>query len=247
MNQQTDKAVIYARFSPRRNASDCESIETQKSYCAKYCEFHQWEVLGVHEDAGLSGAKSDNRPGLQAALLQAKKNRAVLVVYSLSRLSRSTRDAIEIAEELNRAKANLCSVTEKIDTTSAYGSFFFTIMAAMGELERKQISERTSEAMHCHQQNGRKMSKIPPYGWKDDPENPARMLPDEQEVAIIDEIRELHEQKKSFAQIARELTKRGRKPRPRTKLFKGKPVTVTTGWSRFTVRNIVNRIIAGRC
>ena len=73
----------------------------------------------IRVDAGISGKRADNRPGLIAALDSACQARGVLVVYSLSRLARSVRDTLDIAERLERAGADLVSLSEQIDTTSA--------------------------------------------------------------------------------------------------------------------------------
>ena len=239
---QSKQAVIYSRFSPRRNADECDSITTQEDYCTNYCIFHKLEVISLHSDDGLSGATSDNRPGLQEALWVAMKNQAVLVVYSLSRLARNTRETIEIADQLKKAKAHLCSVTEKIDTTTAMGSAFFQIIAVLAELERKQISERTSDAMLNHQRNGRRMSKNLPFGWQLDPDNPARMLPDEDERKIIGLIREGREMGYSLRYIATWLTEQGYTPRPVYKKFKGRIVMVKGKWHFGTIRNILKKV-----
>lgn len=207
------RAVIYARFSPRRNADECESCNLQIEYCTNYCEFNKLEIVGTFRDDGISGAKAENRPGLQDAMSQAMRQRAVLVVYSLSRLARNTRETLEIAERLNHAKANLASIKEKIDTTTAMGKFFFTVMAAMAEMERKQIAERTSDAMLRHQANGRRMSYRPPYGMKTDPENRSRLTMHPYEQKVIERILEIYETGAGSRVICRILTEEKFKPR----------------------------------
>ena len=236
------KAVVYARFSPRKNAADCESIETQIDFCTNYIMFQHWEVIGIHEDRAISGAKCDNRPGLISAIEEAIKNKAVLVVYSLSRLSRSTKDAIEISSRLEKARANLCSVTENIDTTTAMGSAFFQIIAVLAELERKQISERTRDAMKFHQSQGRRMSKIPPYGWQDDPDNPARMIPEDTELKIINRIVEYKNRGYTLRRIADTLALNNHKPRMVKKKIEGVPFLVAGRWHHGLIRNILNRV-----
>jgi site-specific DNA recombinase len=59
----------------------------------------------LHVDAGVSGAKTSNRPALRRALTEAAGAQATLVTYSLSRLARSTTDAIAISERLTTAGA----------------------------------------------------------------------------------------------------------------------------------------------
>lgn len=65
----------------------------------------------------------------------------------MSRLARSTRDAITTSERLDKAGAALVSLSEKIDTTTAAGKMVFRMLAVLAEFERDQISERTTTAM----------------------------------------------------------------------------------------------------
>jgi len=221
-------AILYARFSPRKNAEDCESVETQLERARQYCGAAGMEIIGEYSDKGLSGARADNRPGLADALDHVCREKACLVVYSLSRLARNTRDAIEIAERLNRAGADLASLHEKIDTTSAMGRFVFKLMSALAELEREQISERTSDAMLRHQANGRRMSDRTPYGWIRNPRNPALLIIDEDEQALIQHIMAEHRHGVSLRQIARDLMAAGIS-------FRGGP------WHHTTLRRIIAR------
>ena len=71
----------------------------------------------------------------------------ILVVYSLSRLARSTKDTIAIAERLKAGRAHLVSLSEKIDTTSASGTMIFRLFAVLAEFDRDLVSERTRGAM----------------------------------------------------------------------------------------------------
>jgi DNA invertase Pin-like site-specific DNA recombinase len=92
---------------------------------------------------GLSGTKAD-RPGLAAALSAVCKGDA-LVVYSLSRLARSTAHTLQVSDYLEWVGADLVSLSEKIDTTSASGKMVFRLLAVLAEFERDLISERTTD------------------------------------------------------------------------------------------------------
>jgi site-specific DNA recombinase len=180
-------AVLYARFSPRPGAEACESVEKQLERCRAYCLGHSYNVVEEFSDKDLSGSRADNRPGLQRAIAAACRQSAVLCVYSLSRLARCTRDAIDLAERLNIAGADLAVIQENVNTSSPMGRFIFTLFSALAQLEREQIAERTSTAMLRHQLNGRRMTHTArcPFGKQPDPLDPARLVdhPGEQ-VAI---------------------------------------------------------------
>src|SRR5438128_95114 len=185
-------AVLYARFSPRPNAEECDSVEKQLERCRAYSLGHGYTVVAEHHDKDLSGARADNRPGLQNAITAACKRKAVLVVYSLSRLARCTRDAIDLAASLSAAGADLAVIQENVNTRSPMGRFVFILFSALAELEREQVAERTSTAMLRHQAKGRRMARPArwPYGRRPDPAGPARLVEDGQEPATITRIRE---------------------------------------------------------
>jgi len=222
------QAVIYARFSPRRNADKCESVETQLERCRDYCRLHDLEIIGEYADRNMSGKRADNRPGFQEAMEMACKKKAVLVVYSLSRFARSTKDAILSVEKLSKANADLASLHEDINTASAMGRFVFRLMSALAELEREQIAERTSDAMRRHQSTGRNMSgDKTPYGWKRNPSNRALMIEDDHEQAIIQDIIQLHNE--------------GKGPREITRIIEAKTDCRGGKWYHTTVMRIIQR------
>lgn len=158
-------AIGYVRVSTEEQATEGVSLKAQREKIAAYAALHGLALGKVFADEGLSAKRADNRPGLQDALTAVCKAKGVLVVYSLTRLARSTRDAIDIAERIDGCGADLASITEKIDTTSSMGRFFFRLMASLGELERDQVSERTITAMAHLRGEGKRISRIIPFGF----------------------------------------------------------------------------------
>lgn len=139
----------------------------------------------------------------------------MLVVYSLSRLARSTRDAIDIAERLADAGADLVSITEKIDTTTSIGRFFFTTIAALAQLERDQISERTCLAMAHKRSQRQRVSGIIPYGYRLSGDGVA-LLESPKEGKVVALIGRLREEGLSTRAIGGELERLGHRPRTGT-------------------------------
>jgi len=156
-------AIGYLRVSTLDQAREGVSLAAQEAKIRAWAVANDYKVAAVCQDAGLSGGRADNRPALQEALQGAKDGMA-LVVYSLSRLARSTKDAIAISDRLVKAGADLVSLSEKIDTTSASGKMIFRLMAVLAEFERDQIAERTKMAMAHLQRQGLRVGH-PPFGW----------------------------------------------------------------------------------
>jgi DNA invertase Pin-like site-specific DNA recombinase len=207
------QAVIYTRFSPRPKAHDCISCEFQEQKAREYCEYHGIDILAVYQDKSLSGKRADNRPGLQEALVHVCKERGVLVVYALSRLARSTKDAIIISETLEKQGADLVIVTQQIDTSTPLGRAFFKMIAVIAELERETTAERTRRILKYMQNNGFRVAGEAPYGYKFDPNDAKRILPNQDEINIINLCTRLYEQGKSLTMIMNYLEENGYKPR----------------------------------
>jgi len=122
-------------------------------------------------------------------------------------LARSTRDAIDIAERLHKAGADLVSLTESIDTTTAAGKMVFRMLAVLAEFERNLVSERTAAALAHKRSKGERIGDIP-YGWRLAGDG-TTLVPVEREQAIIRQIRAMRQRGWSYRAIARELTRRG--------------------------------------
>lgn len=163
-----NRAIVYLRVSTTMQANEGVSMEAQEAKARAWAALHdisEDNVL-IFQDAGYSGGRADNRPALQEALATVGKGDA-LVVYSLSRLARSTRDAIEISTILDKRGADFVSLSEQIDTTTPSGKMVFRMLACLAEFERDQISARTKMALAHKIANHRKCgSKEPAYGWR---------------------------------------------------------------------------------
>lgn len=158
-------AIVYVRVSTADQAAEGVSMDAQESKARAWAELNGYSVKAVHVDAGLSGRRADNRPALQEAVAALSDGDA-MVVYSLSRLARSTRDAIQIAEKIEKHGADLVSISEKIDTTTAAGKMVFRMLSVLAEFESDQISERTSMAMQHKKAKGEFTGgKRAPYGY----------------------------------------------------------------------------------
>ncbi len=198
------QAIGYIRVSTEQQADEGASLEAQKAKIAAWCVMNDYELLNIFVDAGISGKSMENREGLQNALSQVKKNMA-LVVYSLSRLARSTKDCITIGETLKKKGSDLVSLTEKIDTSSAMGEFFFTLIAALGQMERKQIAERTKAVLAHKKAQGEKYAPVP-FGYL---EVNKRLVKVESESRIVADILTKRRAGNTLVQIATELNDLG--------------------------------------
>jgi len=208
MNNSQQRAVLYARFSPRPNAEDCDSVAKQLERMVKWCEAMGHTIIGRESDEGISGGRADNRPGLQRAIAQTRQAKGLLVVYSLDRLSRRTRDLLDISKSLTSAGANWASTTQSIDTSTPAGRMLVTVLGAMAQMQREETQERTSRVMLQHQKNGRRMGSICPSGWEPNC-RPGFMQPNENELRGLERAKALRETGLGWRIIAQTLKAEG--------------------------------------
>lgn len=107
----------------------------------------------------MTGTKR-NRPELEKMLDRLSEGDTV-VIESLSRLGRSTKDLIELMELFNKKKVNLVSLKENIDTTTATGKLLFILISAISQFERDCIADRTREGLSAARARGRKGGRPP--------------------------------------------------------------------------------------
>jgi len=197
------KAIAYCRVSTVGQGEDGISLDLQQTRIAAWCVANDYEQEAVFVET-MSGGKASNRPELQKAIALACKSKGVLVVYSLSRLARSVKDTLSIAEQLERASCNLASITERIDTVSALGKMVFRLLSTLNEFERDQLSERTLSAMSHLRSSGKRISSRLPLGWDLSPDGET-LVPNPAEQQTVSTICALRQQGKSMAAIALEL------------------------------------------
>lgn len=137
------KVAIYARVSTTNQAEEGYSIDGQIDSLEKYCEAMGWDVYNKYIDAGFSGG-SLNRPEMTNLINDVKNGLFdTVLVYKLDRLSRNVRDTLYLIKDVfNTNKIDFVSIQENIDTSSAMGTLFLTLLSAIAEFEREQIKER---------------------------------------------------------------------------------------------------------
>lgn len=101
----------------------------------------------------MTGTKS-TRPELQLMLLTVRSGDTV-IVESFSRLSRSTKDLLQLVEKLTNMGVHLISLKEDLDTTTATGKLMLTMLSALSQFERDLIAERTIDGLKAARARGR--------------------------------------------------------------------------------------------
>ncbi len=222
-------AVGYVRVSTEEQSREGVSLDAQRARIAAYCLANDLDLIEVIEDAGISGKSMKNRPGLEAALDRLENGKAeALVVLKLDRLSRSTRDVLDLTDRIQKHGWELHSMSEKLDTGSAAGRFVLTILAALAEMEREQISERTRFALDHKRSKGERLGTTP-YGFETTEDG--RMIPIRAEQEALGYIAELRREGMPYATIAEHLN------------AEGIPTKRGKRWYASTVASLIKKVI----
>lgn len=107
-----------------------------------------------------ASGKNAERPELKKMLTYVRQGDTV-IVESISRFARNTRDLLDLVEQLTVKQVEFISQKEAIDTTTPTGKFMLTIFGAVAELEREYILQRQREGIAIAKEQGRYTGRKP--------------------------------------------------------------------------------------
>ena len=135
-----------------------ERVSTEHQSLARQEELlKQLDIEKVYADKATG--KHMDRPQLKAMLEFAREGDTI-VVESFSRLSRSTKDLLHLLEVMRAKGIAFESQKEKIDTSTASGKLFLTLVAALNEFEREVLLERQAEGIAIAKRNGKYTGRV---------------------------------------------------------------------------------------
>jgi DNA invertase Pin-like site-specific DNA recombinase len=152
------RVALYARVSTRDKDQD---VELQLVPLREYVAAHGWEAFEYSDEAAAGDLA--HRTDWQRLLADAARRRIDrVVVWKLDRAFRSTLHALSTLQELEHHGVGFASLTQpELDTSSATGRLVFTILAAVGEMERELIRDRVREGMRHAASKGVRIGRPP--------------------------------------------------------------------------------------
>ena len=208
-----EKAVIYARFSPRpgrrRNPltglrdlelkiEDGETLECQFEVCRRYCEMRDFEIMdeiGDRFESACTTPVFQRKNGKQLEFLPLGVKH--IVVAKLDRLFRNVVHGMKMLEHWRKIGVNIHLANQSgnsIDLSTAIGELFLTMLLGIGRFEARQCSERTSQMMKHRQKSGQRMTPkhLVPYGKMTDPSKPENLIDNPHELDMMVECYDMH-------------------------------------------------------
>ena len=150
----TIKVALYCRVS-----TTDQYPENQVRVLTDLAEKNGAEIVATFIDKGISGVKKD-RDALNQMLSAARSRKFnTLYVLSIDRLSRSVKNLIETVETLNELGITIVFQRENIDTKSAMGNFFLTVLGSLAQFEREIMRERINAGIARAKSQGKKMGR----------------------------------------------------------------------------------------
>lgn len=209
----TPVALGYSRVSTQEQAEHGVSLDAQETRIRAYCTMRGLDLVEVIVDPAVSAGKytlAERDGGARLlALIKTGQVRHV-VALKLDRIFRDAEDALHHTKAWDKAGVSLHLLDmggASIDTASAMGRMFLTMMAGFAEMERNLIAERTALALARKKEKHERVGMLP-YGKRLAPDG-VHLVDHPAEQAVIATVRALRAEGLSLRAIAHELNRRG--------------------------------------
>lgn len=210
------KAISYVRVSTTEQAFEGISLAAQTQAIRAYAAFKGMELVHEISEPGVSAGKPlQEREGGRRLFAHASDPEiGAVIAYKLDRLFRDAADCLAVTKEWDELEVNVHLVAlggQPVDTSTAMGRFFLTIMAGVAEMERNLIRERTKAAMAHLKSTGKRVGGLP-YGYKLDTDG-RTLLQDPEEQRVIANARALRREGLSLRKVSAALKAKGMRSR----------------------------------
>ena len=249
----TLRVAAYCRVS----SDSSDQLHSYASQIRKYTEeigqHKDWELVNIYADEVVTGTKTDKREDFNRLLADCRKGKIDRVlVKSISRFSRNTKDCLAALRELMRLGVTVQFEKENIDTGTLTTELMVSVSGSLAQQESMSISQNIRQGYRRRMERGEYITNKPPYGYRNAGGGKLEIIPEEAEV--IRWVFESYLNGHTPAWIAEEMNRRGIPKKYGPAIWKKKAIaywlknekytgntlcqkTFTTGFPYITVKN----------
>jgi DNA invertase Pin-like site-specific DNA recombinase len=157
-DKTTKRVALYVRVS-----TDEQTTDNQRHELEAVAKRSGWNLVGVYEDNGISGANGrEKRPALDKMLKDAARREFdMIAAWSVDRLGRSLQHLVTLLEELHALGVDLYLHQQGLDTSTPSGRAMFQMCGVFAEFERAMLVERTKAGMARARAKGKRIGRPP--------------------------------------------------------------------------------------
>jgi len=134
---------IYVRVSTEEQVQEGFSVRAQIEKLKSYALLKDWDIFDIYADEGISGKNIVDRPAINRLIADIESGKVNnVLVFKVDRLTRSTKNLLELVELFEDCNCAFNSLTESIDTETPSGRMFLKIIGIFAEFERENLASR---------------------------------------------------------------------------------------------------------
>ena len=157
---------VWIRVSTESQAMS-DSPEIHLARARAYAAARGWTVREVYDLAGVSGKSVMAHPEAKRMMADVKRGHITGLIFSnLARLSRNLREVQDFGDFFRQHNADLISLNEAIDTSTAGGRMFFHLLGVFAQWYREETAERINASFLTRARMGKLLNKTVPYGYE---------------------------------------------------------------------------------
>ena len=202
------RVAAYCRVSTALEEQESSYASQIRSYTELISQHEGWELVDIYADEAASGTKTDKREDFNRLLSDCRKGKIDRVlVKSISRFSRNTKDCLAALRELMRLGVTVQFEKENIDTGTLTTELMVSVSGSLAQQESMSISQNIRMGYRRRMERGEFIASSPPYGYRNAGGGRLEIVPEEAEV--IRWVFESYLNGQGIVTIAEEMNRRG--------------------------------------
>lgn len=217
------RVAAYCRVSTDFKEQELSYASQIRNYTELISHHDGWELVDIYADEAVSGTKTDKREDFNRLLADCRKGKIDRVlVKSISRFSRNTKDCLAALRELMRLGVSVQFEKENIDTGTLTTELMVSVSGSLAQQESISISQNIRQGYRRRMERGEYITNKPPYGYRNAGGGKLEIVPEEAEV--IRWVFESYLNGRSPASIAAEMNRKGIKKKYGKSIWRKKAI-----------------------